>query len=70
MRPWILCLAIIGMVMIRHAAAATPISTGVLDPCKGPNPPPGCKANPHAPPTPANYYDRGCVKFNGCRDGE
>ncbi|KAK3430236.1 hypothetical protein EUGRSUZ_E01763 [Eucalyptus grandis] len=69
MRPWILCLAIIGMVVIHHGAVATPISAGVLDPCKGPNPPPGCHANPQAPPTPANEHDRGCTKFNQCRGG-
>ncbi|KAK2631673.1 hypothetical protein EUGRSUZ_L02597 [Eucalyptus grandis] len=69
MRPWILCLAIIGMVLIHHGAVAAPIKPGVLDPCKRPNPPPGCHANRHAPRAPANNYNRGCVKFNRCRGG-
>ncbi|KAF8028765.1 hypothetical protein BT93_E1426 [Corymbia citriodora subsp. variegata] len=69
MRPWILCLAIVGMVVSHHAAAATPISIGVLNPCKGPNPPPSCHAHPHAPPVPAKDYNRECLKFHRCRGG-
>ncbi|KAI6706299.1 hypothetical protein NL676_009261 [Syzygium grande] len=69
MRPWILCLAIVGMVVLHHVEAATPISMAVLDPCKGPNPPAGCHANPQAPRTPANEYNRGCHKIHHCRGG-
>ncbi|KAK2631672.1 hypothetical protein EUGRSUZ_L02596 [Eucalyptus grandis] len=67
MKPWILCLAIIGMVAIHHAEAAPTISKGVLNPCEGPNPPPGCHADPQASRTPANEHDRGCSKIDRCQ---
>ncbi|KAF8028766.1 hypothetical protein BT93_E1427 [Corymbia citriodora subsp. variegata] len=67
MKPWILCLAIAGKVAIRHTEAATSISIGVLNPCRGLNSLPGCRAHPDIPHASANHYDHGCTKINRCR---
>ncbi|XP_018438646.1 protein RALF-like 11 [Raphanus sativus] len=67
--------SVICLLVICAAVVAIPvegvkyIDFGALNPCMGPNPPPGCNppGSHHKKPVPANEYRRGCTTIHRCR---
>ncbi|XP_018455752.1 protein RALF-like 11 [Raphanus sativus] len=70
MKTWAICLLVIcSLVVTVPVEGRTYIFGGVVNPCSGPNPPPGC--NPpdslHKSRVPANNYTRGCSIITRCQ---
>ncbi|TXG48097.1 hypothetical protein EZV62_027391 [Acer yangbiense] len=66
MKSWILCSALVSLVVANQVQVGVARIIAVLDPCilYG-NSAPGCSVqNKHAPPRQANEYSRGCSSFN------
>ncbi|KAL5755594.1 hypothetical protein ACOSP7_020007 [Xanthoceras sorbifolium] len=73
MKSWILCLALISLVVanqVQVLGASRSIDPGVFDPCKiSGGSAPGCGYDKNAPPQAANEYNRGCSSIHRCRQG-
>ncbi|KAK0591608.1 hypothetical protein LWI29_004804 [Acer saccharum] len=72
MKSWILCLALVSLVVANQVQVGAARIVAVLDPCKlSGNTAPGCGGgkNKQAPPQKANEYNRGCSSIHRCRRG-
>ncbi|KAI9169675.1 hypothetical protein LWI28_015916 [Acer negundo] len=69
MKSWILCLALVSLVVANQVqvGAARSIDLAVLDPCKlSGGSAPGCGGGQNKQ---ANEYSRGCSSIHRCRQG-
>ncbi|TXG49933.1 hypothetical protein EZV62_025808 [Acer yangbiense] len=72
MKSWILCLALVSLVVANQVQVGVARIVAVLDPCKlSGNTAPGCGGgqNKQAPPQQANEYNRGCSSIHRCCRG-
>ncbi|TXG48096.1 hypothetical protein EZV62_027390 [Acer yangbiense] len=71
MKSWILCLALVSLVMANQVQVGAARIIATVDPCKlSGNLALGCGVqNKHAPPQQANEYSRGCSSVSRCRQG-
>uniref|UniRef100_A0A9I9DC88 Protein RALF-like 33 n=1 Tax=Cucumis melo TaxID=3656 RepID=A0A9I9DC88_CUCME len=67
MKSWLICLALIGMLVVGQEVTAETKHLKFLDPCNQPSPPPTCSKTEKREE--ANSYDRGCSAINRCRGG-
>ena len=68
MKSFLLCLALMSLMVKHQVEAAKFLKPGVVDPCQVPgNKNPGCHPEPTKPRQEANPYTRGCSPVNKCR---
>uniref|UniRef100_A0A0A0LI94 Rapid ALkalinization Factor n=1 Tax=Cucumis sativus TaxID=3659 RepID=A0A0A0LI94_CUCSA len=67
MKSWLICLALIGMLVVGQEVAAETKHLKFIDPCNQPSPPPTCPNRDKVEE--ANPYNRDCSAINRCRGG-
>ncbi|AEE76988.1 unnamed protein product [Arabidopsis thaliana] len=73
MKAWMIILLVICVAVVVEQSEARKgrkyLNPGVLDRCRGPNPPAGCHPHNshHKPRVPVHNYSRGCSRITRCR---